>query len=63
MKKHRCDMCSFRAKYDANPQSLLGRLWRWHTGWCPGWRRYISSLTEQERALILKSCPIYLVHF
>lgn len=55
MKKHRCDKCGFRAKYDANPQSLLGRLWRWHTGWCPGWKRYISSLPEQERAELMKS--------
>ena len=25
-----CATCSFRAKYDDRPKSLLGRLWRWH---------------------------------
>jgi hypothetical protein len=22
------------------PTSLLGRIWRWHTRWCPGWKAY-----------------------
>ena len=44
-----CAACSFRARYDKNPQSLLGRLWRWHAGWCPGWKSYMKSLPEQER--------------
>jgi hypothetical protein len=49
MADHHCEDCGFRAKYDKNPQSLLGRLWRWHTGWCPGWKRYITSLPDDER--------------
>lgn len=44
-----CASCKFRAKYDNNPRSLLGRLWRWHANWCPGWKAYITSLPEQER--------------
>jgi len=44
-----CTACSFRARYDKNPQSLLGRLWRWHANWCPGWKSYMNSLPEQER--------------
>jgi len=28
---------------------LLGRLWRWHAGWCPGWKSYMNSLPDQER--------------
>jgi hypothetical protein len=44
-----CSKCSFRAQYDKNPKSLLGRLWRWHANWCPGWKAYMSSLPEQER--------------
>jgi hypothetical protein len=27
----------------------LGRLWRWHAGWCPGWKSYMKSLPEEER--------------
>jgi len=46
---HSCGKCSFRAKYDNNPKSFLGRIWRWHTEWCPGWRRHITSLPAKER--------------
>jgi len=28
MADHNCEDCGFRAKYDNNPKSLLGRLWR-----------------------------------
>ena len=44
-----CEACKFRARYDRNPRSLLGRLWKWHTGWCPGWKAYLKSLPEAER--------------
>ncbi|MBW1954570.1 MAG: hypothetical protein JRI76_01590 [Deltaproteobacteria bacterium] len=45
----KCETCTFRGKYDANPKSILGRLWRWHAGWCPGWRTYMKSLPDDER--------------
>jgi len=44
-----CASCRLRAKFDNNPRSILGRLWRWHAGWCPGWKTYITSLPEEER--------------
>lgn len=44
-----CATCKLRARYDNNRQSLLGRLWRWHAGWCPGWKSYMTSLSEGER--------------
>jgi hypothetical protein len=47
--EHGCAACKFRAKYDANRKSILGRLWRWHAGWCPGWKKYITSLPDEER--------------
>jgi hypothetical protein len=25
---------------------LMARLWRWHTGWCPGWKAYQAHLAE-----------------
>ncbi len=49
MAKHNCKNCKFRAKYDNNPGSLLGRLWRWHINWCPGWNKYYNSLAEAEQ--------------
>lgn len=48
MARKPCSTCKFRNRYETNPRSLLGRLWRWHTGWCPGWRMYKKSLTEEE---------------
>lgn len=47
-----CEACKFRAKYDRNPRSLLGRLWKWHTGWCPGWKAYLKSLPEEKRSAV-----------
>ena len=49
MTESKCEHCPWRAKYDQNPKSVLGRLWRWHTAWCPGWRSYLKSLTEEKK--------------
>lgn len=47
-----CETCPMRSKYDENPKSLLGRLWRWHTRWCPGWKKYLETLSESERRAV-----------
>jgi hypothetical protein len=44
-----CENCGLRAKYDRNPKSLLGRLWRFHASWCPGWKKYMNSLPAEQR--------------
>lgn len=49
MSNHNCENCSFRAKYDNNPKSILGRIWRWHATWCPGWKAYMTSISDEER--------------
>lgn len=49
MAQQPCASCKLRAKHDLNPASLLGRLWRWHANWCPGFRNYMRSLPETER--------------
>lgn len=49
MKKHNCEVCKLRAKYDKTPKSLGGRLWRWHINWCPGWKGYVNSLGDVEK--------------
>ena len=54
MAEHNCANCGFRAKYDKNPKSILGRMWRWHAGWCPGWKAYITSLPKEERVDLAK---------
>ncbi len=46
---HNCESCTFRKAYDKKPGSLLGRLWRWHINWCPGWKKYMKDLSDGER--------------
>jgi hypothetical protein len=45
-----CETCQMRKKAEANPKALMSRLWRWHTGWCPGWKAYQAHLAEQRTA-------------
>jgi hypothetical protein len=55
MPEPKCGSCGFRGRYDRNPKSIIGRLWRWHIGFCPGWKSYMNSLPEAERKdLIVK---------
>lgn len=49
-----CKTCKFRAKYDSNPQSFVGRIWRWHIGFCPGWKKYFTGLSEEEKLELSK---------
>lgn len=44
-----CAECALRARYDNNSRSLLGRFWRWHINFCPGWKEYFGGLSEEER--------------
>ncbi|MBN1967402.1 MAG: hypothetical protein JW910_22300 [Anaerolineae bacterium] len=44
----KCATCPMRQKAEANPKSFMARLWRWHTGWCPGWKAYQKALAEAE---------------
>ena len=46
--KHNCEECPMRKRADANPKSLIGRFWHWHTKWCPGWKSYQEYLAQQE---------------
>lgn len=52
-KQQSCRNCPLRAKYDKNPKSLLGRFWRWHIKFCPGWKQFMKSLDEAEKAEII----------
>ncbi len=44
----RCEDCSMRRRAEANPHSLLSKLWRWHTTWCPGWKAYQAELAKRQ---------------
>ena len=45
----KCGECPLRAKYDKKPKSFLGRFWRWHINFCPGWKKYMSLLDDEEK--------------
>jgi hypothetical protein len=49
MAESNCANCALRAKYDNNPKSLIGRFWRWHINFCPGWKGYMKSLPESDK--------------
>lgn len=42
-----CKDCGLRQRAEKNPKSLIARLWRWHTTWCPGWKAYKLELQEK----------------
>ena len=44
-----CETCPARKKAEANPKSFMARLWRWHTGWFPGWKAYQAYMAEQAK--------------
>jgi len=48
---HKCADCSIRRRAEAKPESLLAKIWRWHTTWCPGWKAYQRALKEQEKVV------------
>jgi hypothetical protein len=45
-----CETCPMRVKAEANPGKFMSRLWKWHTGWCPGWKAYQAHLAEHGAA-------------
>lgn len=49
MADYKCANCPMRAKFEKNPTSFVGRFWRWHINFCPGWKAYFTSLTLTEQ--------------
>lgn len=44
-----CATCAMRQKAEVNPKGLMARLWKWHTGWCPGWKKYQAALAAEAK--------------
>jgi hypothetical protein len=44
----KCETCSMRLKAEKNPNALLFRIWRWHTGWCPEYKKYQKEQAEKK---------------
>ena len=47
--KSRCANCGMRKRAEKYPNSILTKIWRWHTGWCPGWKAYQKELAQQKK--------------
>jgi len=45
-----CENCAIRRYSDKHPNSVVTSIWRWHTGWCPGWKSYQSALESKKGA-------------
>jgi hypothetical protein len=54
MSESGCATCTWRAKYDRQPKSFLGRIWRWHVNFCPGWKSYLKSLPDEEKRVVIE---------
>ena len=57
--KSRCEVCKLHSYAEKKPGSLIGRLWQWHTGWCPGWKAYQKYLAKQivrEKRIVPETC-------
>ncbi len=48
-KQKPCATCKLRANYEKKPKSLMGRFWRWHINFCPGFKSYFKSLSPEEQ--------------
>lgn len=49
MAEANCENCAMKAKYDKNPKSFIGRFWKWHIKFCPGWKSYLLSVSDEKR--------------
>jgi hypothetical protein len=58
MAEQNCENCSMRIKYDTKPKSFIGRFWRWHINFCPGWKMYMKSLDDEQRLLVAQKYHI-----
>ena len=52
MAQYPCENCKLRAHYDKNPKSLVGRFWRWHINFCPGFKAYFTNQDEETRTAL-----------
>ena len=43
-----CENCVMKRRAEQKPDSLLAKIWRWHTRWCPGWKAYQAELARQN---------------
>jgi len=50
----KCENCKLRAHYEKSPKSFMGRFWHWHINFCPGWKAYFTSLSDEQKVELRK---------
>ena len=48
----RCATCGIRQRAEASPDSIMARVWKWHIGWCPGWKAYQNALAVAGQEVV-----------
>ncbi len=46
--KSRCENCKLRKYAEKKPDSLIAKIWKWHTKWCPGWKAYQREMADKD---------------
>lgn len=44
-----CAECKVGLYAQRKPDTVIGKLWRWHTKWCPFWKAYQRELATEEQ--------------
>ena len=45
------ESCKWRLRAEKKPDSIISKIWRWHTTWCPGWKRYQQELSKSKKGI------------
>ncbi len=45
----RCETCGFCKYCEKHPDTIVGKVWKWHTTWCPCWKSYQEELAERQK--------------
>ena len=43
-----CENCGMRRYSEKKPKSIVAKIWKWHTTWCPGWKAYQAGLNKSS---------------
>ena len=58
MNLHDCENCRIRAYSERKPHSIIARIWKWHTKWCPLLKAHERKLAKKLDVICTsKVCP------
>ena len=55
MIKSRCASCRLCLYPEKKPNSIVSRIWRWHTSWCPLEKAYEKKIIQTKHNFVQKS--------